>query len=435
MREIITLQAGQCGNQIGHHFWQTVSGEHGIDRQGHYNGEEDKQLKRMPVFYNESSTGRFVPRALLFDMEPGTLNFVRSDEWGSLYHPNSYIFGRTGAGNNWAKGFYGDGAQLVTAVKDQVRKMMESCTSPQGICTFHSTGGGTGSGCCSLLMEYFKADYVKLVRQSYSIYPSPQVSDVVVEPYNCVLTQNRLISEIDITVCLDNEALYSICSDTLEIMNPTYADLNRLCSLVVCGLTSSLRFPGKLNIDLRKNLVNLVPQPRLHFLCPSFAPLHTPRVDDYRNFSVADLTTQAFDANNLMCHIDPRSGKFLACGMIYRGDCATQQVDEEILRIQTQYSNNFVDFIPHNIKTSVVDVPHSGFTRSATMLCNTTSIIGMFRRIDDNFNAMFRKNAFVHWYTNAGMDDQEFSEARANMVDVTESYAVFGEDEGDAEEE
>jgi len=429
MREIITLQAGQCGNQLGHRFWQIVSGEHGIDRQGHYNGSDNQQLERMPVYYTESSTGRFVPRVLLFDMEPGTLNFIRSSEWGSLYHPNTYIFGRTGAGNNWAKGFYGDGAQLVAAVQDQVRKIMETCVAPQGIVNFHSTGGGTGSGACSLLMEYLKNDYTKFVRGSYSIYPSPKVSDVVVEPYNCILTQHRLIQDLNFTVCLDNEAAYRVCSDTLEIVNPTYDDLNRLCSLVVTGLTSSLRFPGKLNLDLRKNLINLVPQIRLHFLCPSFAPLHTPKVDDYRNFSVADLTTQAFDSRNLMCHINPLNGKYLSCGLIYRGDVSTQQIDNEILRIQTQYSEQMVKDIPRNIKTSVVNVPHEGFTRSATMLCNTTAIVEMFRRIDANFNAMFKKNAFVHWYTSAGMQDQEFSEARMNCIDVTESYAVFGDED------
>jgi len=426
MREIVTLQAGQCGNQIGHRFWQVVSGEHSIDRQGHYNGNNDKQLRRMPVYYSESSTGRFVPRTLLFDMEPGTLNFIRSSEWGSLYHPNAYIFGRTGAGNNWAKGYYGDGAQLVSAVKDQVRKVMETCVSPQGIAIFHSTGGGTGSGSCANLMETLSHDYPKYVRISYSVYPSPKVSDVVVEPYNCVLTQTRLIEDVEQVVCLDNEALYRVCSDTLEIMQPTYDDLNRLCSLIVTGLTASTRFPGKLNIDLRKNLVNLVPSTRLHFLCPAFAPLHTPKVDDYRNFSVADLTSQVFDKSNLLCNLDFGSGKMLAAGVIYRGDIPTQQVDEELRRIQTQLSNEFVSFIPRNVKMSVVDVPHAGFTRSATMLLNTTAIASMFRRVTTNFNAMYSKQAFLHWYTSAGMEDQDFSEAYANVMDTTEMYTVYG---------
>lgn len=434
MREIISIQAGQCGNQIGHRFWEIVSEEHSIDRQGHFNGVDDKQLKRLAVYYNESSTGRFVPRNLLFDMEPGTLNFIRSSEWGSLYHPNSFIFGRTGAGNNWAKGFFGDGAQLVSAVQDQVRKIVEACDALQGITTLHATGGGTGSGCSSSLWQSIRQEYQATVHMAYSIYPSPKVSDVVVEPYNCVLTQNHLITNIHQVICLDNEALYNVCYDTLEIISPAYDDLNRLCSLIMCGLTSSLRFPGQLNLDLRKNLVNLVPNPRLHFLCPSFAPLHTRKVDDYRNFSVADLTTQIFDANNLMSAVDPRSGMFLAASIIYRGDVPTQQVDEETLRIQTQYSNNFVDWIPHNVKTACVDVPHDGFTRSATMICNTTAIVGMFERIQHNFEVMYKKNAFLHWYTACGMEEATFSEAKANMADCTEEYRAAGASEDDAEE-
>jgi tubulin beta len=434
MREIITIQAGQCGNQIGHQLWEMVSGEHSIDASGHYNGQNDNQLKRLAVYFNESSTGRFVPRNILFDMEPGTLNFIRSSEWGSLYHPNAFIFGRTGAGNNWAKGYYGDGAQLVAAVQDQTRKIVEACSALQGITTIQSNGGGTGSGCCSSLWENLFNEYTSTVHMTYSIYPSPKVSDVVVEPYNCVLTQNHLIEHIHQVVCLDNEALYNIAYDTLEIPSPAYDDLNRLCSLVMCGITSSLRFPGQLNIDLRKTLINLVPMLRLHFLTPSFAPLHTRKVDDYRNFSVADLTTQAFDANNLMCAVDPRSGMFLTASVIYRGDVPTQQVDEETLRIQTQYSNNFVDWIPHNVKTACVDVPHDMFTRSATMLCNTTSMIGMFERILNNFDKMLRKKAFLHWYTQCGMTEQDFTEAQANMNEVKEFYREASRPE-DAQED
>jgi tubulin beta len=136
----------------------------------------------------------------------------------------------------------------------------------------------------------------------------------------------------------------------------------------------------------------------------------------------ADLTTQAFDANNLMCAIDPRSGMFLTASVVYRGDVPTQQVDEETLRIQTQYSNNFVDWIPHNVKTACVDIPHDMFTRSATMLCNTTAMVGMFERILNNFDKMLQKKAFLHWYTACGMTEQDFTEAQANMDEVKRAY-------------
>ncbi|KAA8576434.1 hypothetical protein EYC84_006558 [Monilinia fructicola] len=53
MREIVHLQTGQCGNQIGAAFWQTISGEHGLDGSGVYNGTSDLQLERMNVYFNE----------------------------------------------------------------------------------------------------------------------------------------------------------------------------------------------------------------------------------------------------------------------------------------------------------------------------------------------------------------------------------------------
>ncbi|KAL0073127.1 Tubulin/FtsZ, GTPase domain-containing protein [Phycomyces blakesleeanus] len=62
MREIIHLQAGQCGNQIGQKFWETISQEHGIDTNGNYCGDNDVQLERINVFYNEGSQGKYVPR-------------------------------------------------------------------------------------------------------------------------------------------------------------------------------------------------------------------------------------------------------------------------------------------------------------------------------------------------------------------------------------
>lgn len=68
MREILHIQGGQCGNQIGAKFWEVVCVEHGIDSTGRYNGDNDLQLERVNVYYNEASCGRFVPRAVLMDL-------------------------------------------------------------------------------------------------------------------------------------------------------------------------------------------------------------------------------------------------------------------------------------------------------------------------------------------------------------------------------
>ncbi|XP_025239755.1 tubulin beta-2B chain isoform X10 [Phocoena phocoena] len=136
MREIVHIQAGQCGNQIGAKFWEVISDEHGIDPTGSYHGDSDLQLERINVYYNEATGNKYVPRAILVDLEPGTMDSVRSGPFGQIFRPDNFVFGQSGAGNNWAKGHYTEGAELVDSVLDVVRKESESCDCLQGFQLF-----------------------------------------------------------------------------------------------------------------------------------------------------------------------------------------------------------------------------------------------------------------------------------------------------------
>jgi hypothetical protein len=133
MREILHIQGGQCGNQIGAKFWEVICDEHGIDHTGKYSGDSELQLERINVYYNEASGGRYVPRAVLMDLEPGTMDSVRSGPFGQIFRPDNFVFGQSGAGNNWAKGHYTEGAELIDSVLDVVRKEAENCDCLQGI--------------------------------------------------------------------------------------------------------------------------------------------------------------------------------------------------------------------------------------------------------------------------------------------------------------
>lgn len=88
----------------GAKFWEVVSEEHGIDNDGLYKGTSDLQLERISVYYNETGGNKYVPRAVLVDLEPGTMDSVRSGPLGGLFRPDNFVFGQSGAGNNWAKG-------------------------------------------------------------------------------------------------------------------------------------------------------------------------------------------------------------------------------------------------------------------------------------------------------------------------------------------
>lgn len=127
MREIVHLQAGQCGNQIGSKFWEVISDEHGIDATGCYCGDSDLQLERINVYYNEATGGKYVPRAVLVDLEPGTMDSVRASPFGQLFRPDNFVFGQSGAGNNWAKV-----REFRKENCDEITLLDENCKSSDG---------------------------------------------------------------------------------------------------------------------------------------------------------------------------------------------------------------------------------------------------------------------------------------------------------------
>ena len=142
------------------------------------------------------------------------------------------------------------GKEIVDLALDRIRKLADNCTGLQGFLVFHAVGGGTGSGLGSLLLERLSVDYGKKSKLGFTVYPSPQVSTAVVEPYNSVLSTHSLLEHTDVAVMLDNEAVYDICRRSLDIERPTYTNLNRLIAQVISSLTASLRFDGALNVDI-----------------------------------------------------------------------------------------------------------------------------------------------------------------------------------------
>jgi len=314
----------------------------------------------------------------------------------------------------------------------------EGCDCLQGFQITHSLGGGTGSGMGTLLIAKIREEYPDRIMCTFSVFPSPKVSDTVVEPYNATLSIHQLVENADEVMVIDNEALYDICFRTLKLTTPTYGDLNHLVSAAMSGVTCGLRFPGQLNGDLRKLAVNLIPFPRLHFFMIGFAPLQARSSQQYRNLTVPELTTQMFDAKNMMCAADPRHGRYLTASALFRGLIATKEVDEQMVNIQQKNSSFFVEWIPNNIKSGVCDIPPHGLKMSATFLGNSTCIMELFKRVIEQFTLMFRRKAFLHWYTGEGMDEMEFTEAESNLNDLVSEYQQYqdakvneSEEEGD----
>jgi tubulin alpha len=249
MREVLSIHIGQAGVQIGNSCWELYCLEHGITPDGkipsgHSSGEA------FNTFFSEAGNGQHVPRCVFVDLEPSVIDEVRSGDYRQLYHPEQLISGKEDAANNYARGHYTVGKEMVDTVLERIRKLADNCSGLQGFLVFHSSGGGTGSGFGSLLLERLSVDYGKKSKLEFCVYPAPQVSTAVVEPYNAVLSTHAMLEHTDCAFMVDNEAIYDICRRSLDIGRPTYVNLNRIIAQVISSITASLRFEGALNVDL-----------------------------------------------------------------------------------------------------------------------------------------------------------------------------------------
>merc|ERR1712182_190861 len=200
MREAILIHMGQAGCQIGNGCWELFCLEHGIQPDGQM--PSDKTIgggdDSFNTFFSETGAGKHVPRCIYLDLEPTVIDEVRTGTYRQLFHPEQLISGKEDAANNYARGHYTVGKEIVDLALDRLRKLADQCTGLQGFLVFNAVGGGTGSGLGSLLLERLSVDYGKRSKLGFCAYPSPQVSTAVVEPYNAVLATHSLLERTDV---------------------------------------------------------------------------------------------------------------------------------------------------------------------------------------------------------------------------------------------
>jgi len=439
MREVISIHIGQAGVQLGNACWELFCLEHNIRPDGTFADNAAPRDGAFSTFFAETGSGKHVPRAVMVDLEPTVCDEVRSGAYRGLYHPEQIISGKEDAANNYARGHYTVGKEIVDLVLDRIRKLADNCTGLQGFLCFNAVGGGTGSGLGSLLLERLSVDYGRKSKLGFCVYPSPQVSTAVVEPYNCVLSTHALLEHTDVAVMLDNEAIYDICRRSLDIQRPSYTNLNRLVAQVISSLTASLRFDGALNVDITEFQTNLVPYPRIHFMLCSMAPVVSAAKAYHEMLSVAEITNAAFEPANMMSKCDPRHGKYMACCLMYRGDIVPKDVNASVASIKTKRTIQFVDWCPTGFKCGInycppVAVPNGDLAkvqRAVCMISNSTAIAEVFSRVDHKFDLMYAKRAFVHWFVGEGMEEGEFSEAREDLAALEKDYEEVGADTQD----
>lgn len=451
-REIIHIQVGKSGNAIGNEFWKDLCVEHCIETEsatgrGHFYGQpgqDDYRREHLNVFFNESWKKRWVPRAILLDLNMQDLAQVAQEPVGELYKPENIIGNDEGSGNCYAKAFHTEGPDLADRCLETVRKELEQAHALQGLQFVHSVSGGAGSGLTGLLMKTLY-DYLdkagKCIMQAFTLCPSPGVSDMVTEQYNAALGLQDLLEYTDQVFFFDNAALTEICQKAQEIDVPTPTALNNLVAMNMSGITSCLRFTGPLNSDLRKMQTNLVPFKHAHFLVNGFAPLTAPVAKKYRTFSVRDLAAQMISKDNVTIKCDPlnpgdpREGvlkaTILASYACWRGDLSSKEVDSITRDLQSpgsRYDIYFPDWIPNSIAGNICKEKHPNInTESVTFIQNNTAVHEVFDRIIVNWDKFYGRKAYIHHFEADGISAQDMMESRNILQYVSDMYCGYAQ--------
>lgn len=374
------------------------------------------------------------------DLEPRVINGIRTSAFKNLFNSENIFVSKEGggAGNNWAAG-YANGEALHEEIFDMIEREAENSDSLEGFVLCHSIAGGTGSGMGSYILEKLNDRFPKKLIQTYSVFPNQSIdttsalgvggSDVVVQPYNCVLSMKRLTLNADCVVVLDNTALNRIATERLKIENPSVTQLNSLVSSVMAASTTTLRYPGYMNNDLVGLVASLIPTPKCHFLMTGYTPLSvSSQATTVRKTSVLDVMRRLLQNKNLMVSTSTRKGCYISALNIIQGDVDPSQVHRALQRIRERQLAKFIPWGPAGIQVALSKKsPYIETTNkvSGLMMANHTSIQELFNRALKQFDQLKSRNAFIRNYQEQPMFSDnldEFDESREVVRSLSEEY-------------
>lgn len=457
MTQSIVVQIGQCGNQIGYRFWEEALKEHAIiNKKGIY----DEALSSF--FQNvEKKTGNIIPvndgnnkiedlkaRAVLIDMEEGVVNEIMKSPLRKIFNSKQLITDVSGAGNNWAVGYYEYGYQYKEKIANVIRKAAEECDCLQCFFCIHSMGGGTGSGVGTFVLRLLEDEYPNIYRFVTAVYPSND-DDVITSPYNSLLAMHQLTHSAECVIPIENQSLLNIISrvnslkhsgkscnqvSVNHLLQPSprtkskkrnaekpFDEMNNIVANMLLNLTSSSRFEGSLNVDLNEISMNLVPFPKLHYLVSSMTPIYSLAGSNVSLRNLDQMFTDAFSRENQLINADPKHSLYLACSLMVRGDVEVSDIRRNIDRLKPQLS--FIHWNQDGWKTGLCSFPPRNLKSSLLLLANNTCFHHTCLDLRNRFVKIYKRKAHLHHYTRvSNFEDNLFVESLESIDWLISEY-------------
>lgn len=235
---VVSLQLGQCGNQIGGELFNTLMEDASklnpqfISKNVDHKVNQEYKEEVLERFFSRDRTGAANARAVMIDMESKAISqtLLEAKKSGKWTYPSEQQFcQKRGSGNNWAHGFLEHGPKSTDTVLEMVQKEVEKCDRFGGFLIFLSLAGGTGSGVGAHVTGCLREEFPHSFILNQVVWPYG-TGEVIVQNYNAILTLSHLYKYSDGIIILENDKLQGICSRLMNLKHISFKDINRVIS-------------------------------------------------------------------------------------------------------------------------------------------------------------------------------------------------------------
>ncbi|XP_066551891.1 tubulin delta chain [Amia ocellicauda] len=449
---IVTVQLGQCGNQVGQELfdvlsqdWQDGQGQGSrVQREAHSSCSRER-------FFNQEPSGPPSARAVLIDMEPKVIcqtmaTAAKRGRW--QYGDGSHFCQKQGCGNNWANGFCVHGPRYEEAVGDVVRRQVERCDRLAGFLSMMSVAGGTGSGMGTYITQCLRDAYPHAFLLNQVTWPYG-TGEVIVQNYNSVLTLSHLYQSSDAILVHENDTVHKICAQLMNIKHISFKDMNEVIAHQLGSVLQPVS-PSPGATELGTNPIgdlmsSLVCHPEYKLLSIKNIPQMSHANQAYSIFTWAGLLKhlrQMLIANakmeegidwqvrapSLGLRAAPKASHNTALGF------NTSLANLLILRGKDVHSADAGGFSSPALYSSWLPAesalsiwrsaqPFNRYEKSATLVSNSQALLRPLDAMVGRAWNMFASRAYVHQYTKFGLSEEDFLDSFTALEQVLSSYS------------
>lgn len=429
MREIIFVNIGQAGVNIGNEVLKELAFEKGFE--GDQSGINSDELS---VLFREKEGGGFSSRTIFVDLDGECINSLKKCKSSTLIDSENFISSKEDSSNINTRGRYTLGRKILQKLQERIRFELEACDNHQGFIFCHSIGGGTGSGVTQMALDELNHFHGKTSKINLTVFPSDHLSHVIVETYNSVLGLETIFSTSDACFILDNPSIFNIGQQKLNIERPSYQNLNQIIAYATSSIFGAAINSGTTNNSLQSIISNSIPNPRLKFLTASFSPLQNQESSYKHNPTTYELTSEIFNPSCSVC--SPAEGDYISSTLMFKGDVVPREIQLATAATNTELSSKLANWVESSVnvgydESEIKISPELGIgksSRSLSMIANTTGILPRFEKMIHNFDMMFAKRPFVHWYVGEGLSEGFFEYAREEMQSFIDFMKSNGND-------